>query len=130
LFEERFKAALVEKHGHLPELTRFVHRIVLKDNSASHLAEWRWSSYLSYIKEEQDKNIASSINCAEVLELLPGASGNKEISYRDFTEKAGQGELEAFENKMHRASVVGSEEFMEKVKQISKAAVEEVETER
>ncbi|MDD5282339.1 MAG: transposase, partial [Candidatus Omnitrophica bacterium] len=45
LFEERFKAVLIEKQGYLLEMTRFVHRIVLKDNPPLQLKDYKWSSY-------------------------------------------------------------------------------------
>ncbi|MDD5560734.1 MAG: transposase [Candidatus Omnitrophica bacterium] len=122
LFEERFKAALVEKEGYLLEMTRFVHRIALKDNPMLQLKDYRWSSYLSYINAEQDKNIYSNIDCEEVLNLLP--LENKSSGYQEFVEKAGRAELEAFENKMYKASIVGSEKFVERIKEIAKASAE------
>ena len=117
LFEERYKAILIEKQSYLLEMTRFVHRIVLKENSLLQLKDYKWSSYLSYLKVEQDKNISANIDCEEVLNLLPG-------SYQDFVEKADIKDLEDFENKLYRAAVVGSEKFMERIKEISKAAAE------
>lgn len=124
LFEERFKAVLIEKQGYLLETTRFVHRIVLKENSLLQLKDYKWSSYLSYIKAEQDKNIYSNIDCEEVLNLLPAPLENRPAGYQEFVEKASRQDLEAFENKMYRASVVGSEKFVEKIKEISKASAE------
>jgi len=117
LFEERYKAILIEKQSYLLEMTRFVHRIVLKENSLLQLKDYKWSSYLSYLKIEQDKNISANIDCEEVLNLLP-------VPYQDFVEKADIKDLEDFENKLYRAAVVGSEKFMERIKEISKAAAE------
>jgi len=122
LFEERFKAVLIEKQGYLLEMTRFIHRVVLKDNPVAELKSSRWSSYLSYIKTEPDKNICANIDSEEVLNLLP--QENKSVAYGDFVEKANKDDLEVFENKMYRASVVGSEKFVEKIKEIAKAAAE------
>ncbi|MBU0547223.1 MAG: transposase [Candidatus Omnitrophica bacterium] len=122
LFEERFKAVLIERQGYLLEMTRFVHRIVLKDNPTAQLKSFRWSSYLSYIKTESDKNICGNINYEEVLNLLP--LENKTAAYEEYVEKASQEELDAFENKMYRASVVGSEKFVERIKEIAKASAE------
>lgn len=124
LFEERFKAVLIEKQGYLLETTRFVHRIVLKENSLLQLKDYKWSSYLSYIKAEQDKNIYSNIDCEEVLNLLPAPLENRPLGYQEFVEKASRQDLEAFANKMYRAPVVGSEKFVEKIKEISKASAE------
>lgn len=122
LFEERFKAVLIEKDGNLLEMTRFIHRIALKEAPLTQLKDCRWSSYPSYLRTEQDKNISSNIDYGEVLNLLP--SGKDSRAYQDYVEKAGRQELEAFKNKMHRASVVGSKDFVEKIKEISKAAAE------
>jgi len=123
LFEERFKAVLIEKKGLLLEITRFVHRIVLKENILTQLKDYKWSSYSSYLKTESDKNILSNIDCDEVLNLLSSAE-NRSASYQQFVEKSSRQEIESFENKMYRASVVGSEDFVEKIKEISKAAAE------
>ncbi len=122
LFEERFKAVLIEKEGYLLEMTRFVHRVVLKDNPTMQLKDFRWSSYLSYINAEPDKNISANIDCAEVLNLLPAE--NKTVSYEEFVEKASRQDLEALENKMYRAPIVGSDKFVEKIKEMAKAAAE------
>jgi len=124
LFEERFKAILVEKQSYLLEMTRFVHRIVLKNNTLLQLKDYRWSSYLSYIKAEQDKNIYSNIDCEEVLNLLSPDSENKPAAYQEFVEKASRQDLETFENKLYRSPVVGSEKFVERIKEISKAVAE------
>ncbi|MDD5129049.1 MAG: transposase [Candidatus Omnitrophica bacterium] len=120
LFEERFKAVLIEKKAYLLEITRFIHRIILKGNSLTQLKDYRWSSYLSYLKMEQDKSILSNIDCQEVLSLLPAALEDKNAGYQDFVEKSENRDLEDFENKMYRASVVGSADFVEKIKEISK----------
>jgi len=124
LFEERFKAILVEKQSYLLEMTRFVHRSVLKNNTLLQLKDYRWSSYLSYIKAEQDKNISSNIDCEEVLNLLSPDSENKPAAYQEFVEKASRQELEDFENKLYRAPVVGSDKFVERIKEISKSVAE------
>jgi REP element-mobilizing transposase RayT len=124
LFEERFKAVLIEKQGYLLEMTRFIHRIALKDNPMLQLKDYRWSSYLTYVKAEQDKNICSNIDYEEVLNLLSLPLENKPVAYQEFVEKASRAELEVFENKMYKASVVGSEKFVERIKEIAKAAVE------
>ena len=121
LFEERFKAILIEKESYLLEATRYVHRIVLRDNPLAQLRDYTWSSYPCYIKLEQDKNICSNVNSDEVLSLFSQSPENRPAAYQEFVEASGTEDLEAFKNKLYRASVVGTEEFVEKVKQISKA---------
>ncbi len=123
LFEERFKAVLVEKKSLLLEITRFVHRIILKENILTQLKDYKWSSYPAYLRIEADKNILSNIDCDEALNLLSPAE-NRSAAYQQFVEKSSRQEIEAFENKMYRASVVGSEDFVEKIREISKAAAE------
>jgi len=121
LFEERFKAILIEKESYLLEATRYVHRIVLKDNPLAQLREYTWSSYPCYIKTEQDKNICSNVNSDEVLNLFSQSPENRPMAYQEFVEASVVDDLDAFKNKLYRTSVVGTEEFVEKVKQISKA---------
>ncbi|MFA4988493.1 MAG: transposase [Candidatus Omnitrophota bacterium] len=117
LFEERFKAVLIEKNGYLLKMTRFIHRIPLKAGS-SPLCDYRWSSYLSYIGREEDKNISANTDYTDVLNSFPVSGDNRMEAYRSFTENPDKKELLEFESKMHRASVVGSEEFMDRIKQI------------
>ncbi|MDD5691414.1 MAG: transposase [Candidatus Omnitrophica bacterium] len=124
LFEERFKAVLIEKQGYLLEMTRFVHRIVLKDNPPLQLKDYKWSSYSSYLKTEQDKNISANVDCEEALNLSSLPLEGRYAKYQEFVEKASLTDLEAFENKMYRASVVGSEKFVERIREILKAAAE------
>jgi len=124
LFEERFKAILVEKKNYLLEITRFVHRIALKDNPSLQLADYKWSSYSVYLETETDKSMLSNIDCDEVFGLLRADPAKKPAAYREFVEGARQQDLEAFENKMYRAPVVGSDDFVEKIKEISRTSAE------
>jgi hypothetical protein len=98
-----------------------VHRIILKDNPSIQLGSYKWSSYPAYIKAETEKNILANIDCDEVLGLL-SADGEKRRFIPGVCGKRGQADLEAFENRMYRASVVGSEDFVEKIKEISRSS--------
>jgi len=121
LFEERFKAILIEKEKYLFDITRHIHCVPLKENPAMELKDYKWSSYPCYIKTEQNKDVCLNVDIGEVLSLF---SGGPE-AYRNYVDKAFKEDVDAFEDKLYRTPVVGTEEFVEKVKEISKAAAAE-----
>ena len=119
LFKERFKAILIEKESCLLEMTRYIHRIVLKENPLPRLDTYRWSSYPCYTKTPIDANICLNIDCDEVLSLFSQASEARSKLYQEFVEKADRDELSAFSKRLYRTSVVGTKEFVRKIKEMS-----------
>jgi REP element-mobilizing transposase RayT len=119
LFEERFKAILIEKESYLSDITRYIHRIALKENPVAQLVDCKWSSYPCYVKAEQDKNICLNMDTGEVLDLF----SNRPEIYKDYVEKALMEDMKAFEDKLYRTPVVGTKEFVERIKEISKSAM-------
>ena len=125
LFKERFKAIFIEKAQYLLEMTRYIHRIVLKENPIVELKDYKWSSYLCYINLQQDTTICPNVEYDEVLSLFSETSGNRPGLYQDFVEKAGKDELGNFSKRLYRTSVVGTKEFVKKIKQLSITAQKE-----
>jgi len=108
----------------LLEATRYVHRIVLKENPTLQLKDYKWSSYPCYIKIAQDKIIFSIVECDEALGKL------KTGLYQAYVEEAKRNELEEFNRKLYRTPVVGTKEFMEKAKELSRLKVQTVQEDR
>lgn len=63
LFQDRFKAKLVEKDEYLLQLSRYIHRnpreILLRIPGVE-LAAYKWSSYPAYINEDKNDLVDSS----------------------------------------------------------------------
>jgi len=92
LFEGRFKSILIEDHGYLKHLSRYIHLNCIdliepnwKENGIEDweaanefLNNYKWSSYLDYIGK---KNVPSVINTSLLLDYF---RKNKE-EYRRFT---------------------------------------------
>lgn len=86
LFQDRFKAKLVEKDEYLLQLSRYIHRNpkeILLRTPGVELADYRWSSYPSYInKDNKDKN--DIVDTSFVLNYF--AKDDPRGDYRKFVE--------------------------------------------
>lgn len=124
LFKERFKAVLIEKEQYLLEMTRYIHRIVLKEDPMVQLKDYKWSSYPCYIKaENQNQDICTNVEYDEVLRIFSQLRSRPGLDpYKECVEEASKEDLEIFKKKLYRTSVVGTKEFMKKVKELSMAA--------
>lgn len=63
LFQDRFKAKLVEKDAYLLQLSRYIHRNpkeILLRTPGVELADYKWSSYPSYISKDKNELVDSS----------------------------------------------------------------------
>jgi len=126
LFRERFKAILIEKEQYLLEMTRYIHRIALKENPMAQLKDYKWSSYPCYIKANESQDICSNIERDEALNMFSQLESRQGLDfYQQYVEKAAKEDLENFKKKLYRTSVVGTKEFVKKIKKISITAQKE-----
>lgn len=83
LFQDRFKAKLVEKDAYLLQLSRYIHRNpkeILLRTPGVELASYRWSSYPSYISKDKNDLVDSSF----ILNYF--AKSNPHEDYKKFVE--------------------------------------------
>ena len=138
LFKERFRAILIEKETYLSGVTRFMHLLPVDARLVKQPGEYHWSSYQAYLSNltsncAADKLIMSigpeqmEVDIKEVLENFSMELDKARLMYQEFVEKADKKEIDNYKNKLYRTSVVGTEVFVEKIKQILKTTVETTE---
>jgi hypothetical protein len=110
LFQERYKATLIEKQPYLLRLTAYIHLNPQKVNPALNAAEYPYSSYMLYLNKELsfESPIADEKN--EVLALLNGKPYDQFIAE---TAKDSGYNL----HKLLRKGVVGTSEFERKAQE-------------
>lgn len=108
LFRGRYKAVLVEAEAYWTHLSRYVHRNPLEAGVVAELPAYPWSSYPAYVgKVAQPEWLATNA----VLERF----GDR-AAYRRFVEEAeGESEIATFYAGPGHPSILGSEEFRERV---------------
>ncbi|MBU1998015.1 MAG: transposase, partial [Candidatus Omnitrophica bacterium] len=113
LFRERFKAALIEKeHNYFLKMTAYIHlnpqRLGLTDDAR----KYAYSSYRHYladpVQDIPELNIRQTID--EVLNLLNGKD------YATFVSELTREEAEVIHKRLERGKILGSDEFVQKVK--------------
>lgn len=89
LFQDRFKAKLVEKDDYLLQLSRYIHRNpkeILLRTPGVELAAYKWSSYPSYINKDKSDLVDSSFILNYFAKNDPNKDYRKFVEY-DFKEK-------------------------------------------
>ena len=134
LFRERFRAILIEKENYLSGVTRFMHLLPVEAHLVKYPADHVWSSYPAYLSNLNSDGVGNElvmsigkeqveVEAEEVLLKFSLELAPARLKYQEFVEKADKKELEAYKNKLYGASVVGTKEFLDKVKESTKASL-------
>jgi len=134
LFRERFRAILIEKETYLAGVTRFMHLLPVDTHLVKQPGDHHWGSYQAYLSNLNsncavDKLIMSiepeqvEVDIKEVLDIFSLELGQARLKYQEFVEKADKKEIETYKNKLYSSSVVGTKDFLEKVKEVTKTAL-------
>lgn len=89
LFQDRFKAKLVENDEYLLQLSRYIHRNpkeILPSTPGVELASYQWSSYPSYLKLVNDELTESTFILNYFSKTNPAKDYKNFVEY-DFGEK-------------------------------------------
>jgi len=109
LLQERYKLILMEKTPYLVDTTAYIHLNPLAIMFDKDYENYSYSSYPLYIgKGNAILNINEEVS--EVMSYLPGKN------YAGFVRDFYQGKNKVFTEEIKRKSVLGSDEFIEKVK--------------
>jgi REP-associated tyrosine transposase len=109
VFEQRYKALLVDKDNYLLQVSRYIHRNPVDAKLVERPQDYRWSSYGAYVSGKRVRGLTTGI----VLEQLGGKQSEQIRSYREYVESAG-GISEAPPPTVKQV-VIGDTEFAEQV---------------
>lgn len=111
LFQGRFKAAVVEKVSNLTKLTAYMHLNPQRLNLISDAKEYQYSSYGDYLSPGRKTHFDLELAINEVLSLL------RDRGYAEFVKEFSREEGYKLHKKLQRGGIVGSDEFVKKVKE-------------
>lgn len=111
VFEQRYKALLVDKDKYLLEVSRYIHLNPAAARIVERPQDYRWSSYGSYLKGKGILGLKS----AAVLGYFSGGKSNQLDRYREYVEGGGGEKERQAEPPVVRQAFVGDEEFVERV---------------
>ena len=119
VFEQRYKAFLVDKDNYLLQVSRYIHLNPVEAGLVHRPQDHRWSSYGGYV----GGNTATGLNTSLVLDQMGGKKPEQIQRYREYVEGEKQGGKVDFTLPTIKQSIVGGEEFAERVfKEVRKKA--------
>jgi hypothetical protein len=111
VFEQRYKAFLVDKDNYLLEVSRYIHLNPVAAGIAERPWDYRWSSYRDYFRGKG----MGGLKCQRVLEYFSGPRRRQLAGYREFVEgRLAKGKLE--ELPVLKQAFIGDEDFVEEAK--------------
>lgn len=114
LFQERYKMVLLEKTPYLLMAMAYIHMNPSKLGLTAGSEEYPYSSYSLYISDNPGA-VPTKDESREVREYLKGRS------YQEFIKGVGSNEMESFGKELSRKTMLGSDEFIEKIKNVIEA---------
>ena len=116
VFEQRYKALLVDKDNYLLEVSRYIHLNPVAARIVERPQDYGWSSYGSYLK---GKGILG-LKAVAVLGYFSGSKSNQLGRYREYVE-GHRGEKERWAPPpIFQQAFVGDEEFAERTRRKAK----------
>jgi REP-associated tyrosine transposase len=112
LFQGRFKSFLIQNDDYLLRLSCYIHRNPLRAGMVKRLADYRWSSYLSY---GYGKKELEWHNTGFIFSLFKGNRQEKCIAYRRMVQMYSNEEKKTLENLRH-GLVFGSLAFINDIR--------------
>ena len=113
MFRGRYKAVLVDADNYLLHVSRYIHRNPIETNTplVKDLAKYKWSSYSAFIKRV-------AIPKWLVRDFIFSLQGKKRkySAYKQFVEFENNKEISAFYSAKKLLSVLGSDDFIENIK--------------
>ena len=117
VFEQRYKALVVDKDNYLLQVSRYIHLNPVEAKMVQRPQDYAWSSYRGYV---QAKN--SGLHCEVVLGQLGGKRSEQVLRYREYVE-GGLKTGEAWHPlPVIRQAFIGEEDFVRQAKRKVKAS--------
>ena len=113
LFRGRYKSILLDTDSYLLQLVRYIHRNPLHDGLVNKLEAYKWSSHKGYILDDKKWNW---LHKGFILSMLTRYKAKQRRVYKQFISKEDSEEIRLIFNKKNLPSVLGSERFIDWVK--------------
>jgi REP element-mobilizing transposase RayT len=117
VFEQRYKAMLVEKDNYLLQVSRYIHLNAMSAKLAERAQDYRWCSYGSYLKGRG----IPGLKMETVLGQLNGSKTRQLQQYREYVEGGQEERLKNPAPEVRQQIYVGGEEFIEATQRRGKA---------
>ena len=117
LFRGRYKAILVEESEYLAAVIRYIHLNAVAAGIVKMPEDYRWASHRYY---RQTKGAPSWLNTAEGVEQIGGRQ-----SFHEFVLSGNEESLKRYYEAKRQSPILGSEEFIEGIRQRGAADVRE-----
>ena len=119
LFQERFRAMVVEKDLYLKKLTAYIHLLPREKGLIERLEDYPWTSYRAYMGQDilkKDLCFKLKIDSELILDSFSKDAAESRRAYKDFVESLERDKVNPLEKKLSRGRILGSEGFMGRVK--------------
>ncbi len=113
LFQGRYKGILVEKSAYLLQLSRYLHMNPVRARIVKKPEQYRWSSYPSYIGKEKEHKW---VKYSWILSTFGKGKEAAKRKYRKYVEESLDKGMENPLKNLYGKVILGSEEFIEKIK--------------
>jgi len=117
LFRGRYKAILVEESEYLAAVIRYIHLNAVAAGIVQMPEDYRWASHRYY---RQTKGAPSWLNTTEGVEQIGGRQ-----SFHEFVLSGNEESLKRYYEARRQSPILGSEEFIERIRQRGAAEVRE-----
>jgi hypothetical protein len=112
VFEQRYKAFLVDKENYLLQVSRYIHLNSVAAKMAVRPQDYRWSSYKDYLKDGRGGGLSKE----RILRCFSERRGASVSKYREFVEGAVEKGERWMELPVIKQGFVGDEDFVEQAK--------------
>ena len=109
VFEQRYKAMLVDQDNYLLQVSRYIHLNAVSAKLAERAQDYRWCSYGSYLKGQG----IPGLNTNTVLGQLNGNRARQLRQYREYVEGGNEDRPRNAAPEVRQQIYVGDEEFVE-----------------
>jgi putative transposase len=113
VFEQRYKARVVDKDNYLLQVSRYIHLNPVGARIVERPGQYRWSSYGSYLSGKG----VPGLKAETVLGSFNGAKRRQIRQYREYVEGKGREREQNAAPEVIRQIFVGDEDFVEVVRQ-------------
>jgi len=111
VFEQRYKALLVDKDNYLLQISRYIHRNPVAAKLVGRPQDYRWSSYGAYVSVKPVPGLKTSL----VLEQLGGEQSGHKRNYREYVESDSVGGVSEEPPPTVKQVAIGDPQFAEQV---------------